>query len=569
MRFLIAAVLFITSITFLLLGLAQKTIWAPPTSFSVNFETENESPYVLVEPEQLGFFPGSPEIQVFGDERVFIGYGQPNDVSSFIGEANHLIVSPNKDASDLVLTSYLGSQDYASPVGSDLWQEERVGDNNVALSIPEAANLSVLIASDGVNPVPSRIRITWPIETSTFLSDATIITGAGLLLLALIVNLLAIKQMRTNRGPRRKLPKAPQGPKYRPKRKPSTIPRHGRRSARLKNIIAAPITLSLVFGLSACSTELTPVASPSPSSTEAVVETLPAVVTQDQLSKILKDVVSTIAEADATGDIKLLATRMAGPALRFRESHYLLMSKSEDIGPPSTIIGKPISVSLPSSSNTWPRSIMVVTAAASAEDLPQMLVLQQDSPRDKYKLWFNIPLLPGAEIPALPAPEIGAIPVEPDSLFLKLSPNLLATSFGDVIDNGELSESYSLFNLVGDEFYNQVSTSQAEQLANLKRAKITFSHSLGDPNVISLSTTDSGALVAVLMHDNYVIKPTKAGSAVTVTGNEQLLLGVEGSTRGVRTLYGDMLLFYVPAGTSDERIVLLGATQALLSVRSL
>jgi hypothetical protein len=198
-----------------------------------------------------------------------------------------------------------------------------------------------------------------------------------------------------------------------------------------------------------------------------------------------------------------------------------------------------------------------------------MLVLQQDSPRDKYKLWFNIPLLPGAEIPALPAPEIGAIPVEPDSLFLKLSPNLLATSFGDVIDNGELSESYSLFNLVGDEFYNQVSTSQAEQLANLKRAKITFSHSLGDPNVISLSTTDSGALVAVLMHDNYVIKPTKAGSAVTVTGNEQLLLGVEGSTRGVRTLYGDMLLFYVPAGTSDERIVLLGATQALLSVRSL
>ena len=104
-------------------------------------------------------------------------------------------------------------------------------------------------------------------------------------------------------------------------------------------------------------------------------------------------------------------------------------------------------------------------------------------------------------------------------------------------------------------------------------AKITFDHKLGDPMVISLATTDagsgSGALVAVYMIDSYVIKPTKAGSAVKVSGNEKLMLGSTGSATGVKSMYGNMLLFYVPAVADEGRIRLLGATQGLLSVRSL
>jgi hypothetical protein len=141
--------------------------------------------------------------------------------------------------------------------------------------------------------------------------------------------------------------------------------------------------------------------------------------------------------------------------------------------------------------------------------------------------------------------------------------------FGDVIDKGPLSEYATLFNLEGDEFYDQISSSQREQIRKLKRAEITFSHSLGDPNVISLSTSDSGALVAVLMQDNYLIKPTRDNAVVTVSGIEELLLGVEGSEKGVRTAYGDMLLFFVPASTSDGKITLLGATQSILSIRAL
>jgi hypothetical protein len=152
---------------------------------------------------------------------------------------------------------------------------------------------------------------------------------------------------------------------------------------------------------------------------------------------------------------------------------------------------------------------------------------------------------------------------------LKISPNQLPTAFGDVIDNGPTSLFYTLFDLAEDEYYNQISTSQKDQIEKLRRAEITFTHELGNENIISLSTSDSGALVAVMMTDNYLIRPTRENAAVTVSGNEKLLLGAEGSAKGVRTQYAGMLLFYVPAATAEGKITLLGATQSLLSIRGL
>jgi hypothetical protein len=312
-----------------------------------------------------------------------------------------------------------------------------------------------------------------------------------------------------------------------------------------------------------------PTPTPSASETEAAVETIPPVVNITQVRKILRELQQVVAEADQSGDSSLLEARVAGPALLFRQAHYLLMTKSPEIQPLPPISGSAISITLPASSNSWPRSFMIVTEGDGSGELPQMLVMQQDSPRESYKLWYNIPLLPGSEVPEVAAPEIGAIPVERDSLFLKVSPNQLPDTFGDVIDNGELSQFYNLFDLAEDEYYNQISTSQKEQIEKLRRAEITFSHSLGNESVISLSTSDSGALVAVMMTDSYLIRPTRENAAVTVSGNEQLLLGAEGSAKGVRTQYGGMLLFYVPAATSDGKITLLGATQSLLSIRGL
>jgi hypothetical protein len=570
MRFLLAALLFILAISLLLLGLAQRTIWAPPNSFSVNLAVSGNQPYVLIPAEELALMPGDAKVSATADADVFLALGRENDVLAWIGQAGHFQTETSDDGTALGIREVVGTADFAKPKGSDLWINETVASGFGEITVPADGNYAVLVATDGFEPAPSRVRISWPIVNSTVVSDIFLSVGFGFLVAAIVMNLLALRKMLINRGPRRKVPKAPQGPKYRPRKPSLDVPKRGRRSARAK-IALAPVGLALAISLTGCSAAPAPVPVPTPteSATEAAVDVIPPVVTIAQVRKILRELQEVVAEADQSGEAELLEPRVAGPALLFRQAHYLLMTKSPEIQPLPPISGSAISISLPASTNSWPRSFMIVTEGEGEGELPQMLVLQQDSPRDSYKLWYNIPLLPGSEIPEVPSPEIGAIPVEKDSLFLKLSPNQLPDAFGDVIDKGEASEFYNLFNLEGDEYYEQISTSQREQSERLRRAEISFSHSLGDDNVISLSTSDSGALVAVMMTDNYVIRPTRANAAVTVSGNEQLLLGAEGSAEGVRTQYGGMLLFYVPASGAEGKITLLGATQSLLSIRGL
>lgn len=570
MRFLLAALLFILAISLLLLGLAQRTIWAPPDNFSVNLSVSGNQPFLVLPAEELSLMPGDPVVAASGEGKVFVAFGQEADVLAWVGQTSHSEAVTSDDGTAIGVRDVVGTGDLADPSGSDLWIGQSEGEGSAELAVVSGANNAVLIASDGFEPAPTRVRIAWPIENSTVVSDIFLGVGLGFLVAAILLNLLALRKMLINRGPRRKLPKAPQGPRYRPRKSNFDVPKRGRRAARSK-IALVPVGIALTFAVSGCSVAPAPVVSPTPSETasESAVETIPPVVNITQVRKILRELQEVVAEADQSGDSSLLEARVAGPALLFRQAHYLLMTKSPEIQPLPPISGSAISITLPASTNIWPRSFMIVTEGDGAGELPQMLVMQQASPRDSYKLWYNIPLLPGSEVPEVAAPEVGAIPVATDSLFLKLPPNQLPTAFGDVIDNGEASQFYNLFDLTEDEYYKQISTSQKEQIEKLRRAEITFTHELGDENVISLSTSDSGALVAVMMTDNYLIRPTRQNAAVTVSGNEKLLLGAEGSAKGVRTQYAGMLLFYVPAATDKGKITLLGATQSLLSIRGL
>jgi hypothetical protein len=321
-----------------------------------------------------------------------------------------------------------------------------------------------------------------------------------------------------------------------------------------------------VLALGGCQSVPIPEASPTPSEspTVSIVDEIQPALNEQQVSRILADIQKVVADSDASGETSLLQTRVEGPAFLFREVNYLLRSKSPDVLPLPPISTSVVSITMISKTEEWPRSLLVITEAG--DDLPQALVIQQLSPREQYKLLYNMALLPGVEFPDVAAANQGAIPVDVDSLFLKISPINLAPAYGNLIDNGPSSEFFPLFDLSTDKFYEQIAQTQKDQTANLEDATTAFSHALGDANVVSLTTSDSGAIVALMMVDTWEIKPSIRNSAVTVSGDELLLLGVEGSTRGISTRYGNMLLFYVPLDSSEQRIRLLGATQSLLSI---
>ena len=568
MRFLIAATLFIVSISFLLLGLAQRTIWAPPAVFAVNLVGPGAQPYLVIPAEALAMMPGDATISTSGSGQVFLATGRDVDVLAWVATTSHSIVESSVEDQSLKVIPKPGTSDFISPVGSDLWLSEFSAESAGQLVVPEGQDLSVLVASDGLTPAPERVRVSWPTENSTTVSDIFLSVGLGLLVIAIFFNVLALRKMIRNRGPRRKVPKAPQGPRYKPKNRGYDLPRRGRRAASNK-IALVPVSVGLVLALSGCQVTQAPQATPTPSesATVSIVDEIEPALNEEQVTRILADIQSVVADADASGETGLLQTRVEGPALLFREANYLLRSKSPDVSPLPPISTSVVSITIISKTEDWPRALMVVTQ--EGDELPQTLVIQQLSPREPYKLIYNMALLPGVEFPDVAAANDGAIPVEVDSLFLKISPLNLAPAYGDLIDNGPSSEFFSQFDLATDKFYEQISQTQADQAENLDEATTIFSHELADANVVSLTTSDSGAIVALMMVDTWEIKPNSRTSAVTVSGDEQLLLGAEGSRSGVSTRYGNMLLFYVPLASSDQKIRLLGATQSLLSIEVL
>jgi hypothetical protein len=106
---------------------------------------------------------------------------------------------------------------------------------------------------------------------------------------------------------------------------------------------------------------------------------------------------------------------------------------------------------------------------------------------------------------------------------------------------------------------------QKNLVDTLSNANLEFKHNLGDERISLLATADGGALAAIHMVDTYTIIPKRPGDAVAVTGDEALLLGIRGSATGIETRYGAMLLFYIPASGSEQKVRLLGATQQLLT----
>jgi hypothetical protein len=198
----------------------------------------------------------------------------------------------------------------------------------------------------------------------------------------------------------------------------------------------------------------------------------------------------------------------------------------------------------------------------------QLLVLQQKTPRDQYKLFHYIDLLPGSNFPEVAAETVGANAIKVDNRFLFASPLLLPDLVGELLNDGPEAPASELLN-PDNEYIRDVSAVQRGLAETLTNATLTFDHTLGDFSLVMLATADGGALAAIFMIDTYTIIPNEPGDAVAITGDEAALLGSSGSASGIETRYGSMLLFHIPAAGSDNLITLLGATQQLMTAVAL
>jgi len=574
MRFVIATVLLISSMVTFVVGLAIKGPFEAAAESRLTYKIESPDSYVLIPHETLTKFEGDVSVEASGIKNIFYADAREQDIQYWIGTSNFLRLGVNPANQKPVALPIRAEGTNASPVDSDLWRNQLVVKTSLLTKVAMFEDTGVLLAGDGFNRGPQNINIIWKTDQPINWPLVLFGLGAAFLMASLIVNYLGFRNIRKLRGPRRRIPKAPTGPKYR-RRIRADVPKRGRRaSGRTRSKLAIlPVGILTVSLLNGCA------------NTQAVenaevttqFEKVGVVVTDSQLQRIVGDLATKVKAADTDKDWKALAIRAAGPVLEIRKVRYLLQSKSKKIKALPDIVANPVTVSLPmqlpEEETAWqPRTIMLVTKSEETTQGPQLMVLQQQTPRENYKLWYLIDLLPGNTFPEVAAQDAGALTVESDNAFLATKLDTLPYKYGNVLNKGTSSTFAREFDLKADKFFEARNADQNAQKEDLKKVKatISFQHALGDKNISGMLTLKSGGLIAVAMTDTSIIKPTVRGSAVSVTQAEQkILLNAPGSATGLSIKYENMLLFYVPIAGSNQRIKLLGASQGILSVKAL
>jgi hypothetical protein len=590
LRFIAAIVSFIIAFMMIAYGIAQRTILSGPDDITASTRVTADAPVMVIDGKALSAMPNRQKIEIGGATPVFAAYGRTSDVLAWVGNARY-----NKigfDAERTALTSKLvrgAESEVPDPSTSDLWLGQYRSDGALAFTANIPAGVSLLVVSDGTKPAPSAVSVSWPVDNRTPWSGPLIAGGALLLAIGLGLYLWALIAMRRSKGPRRKPPKPPKTqrmPKLpRPQNYKRTAPRvvvaaKGRRAiGRMIAVVPAILVATLVT--SGCSPDLWPTpgdigqqsASPSESATTLKAAELdPPVLVASQVEDIMASVSAVAKKADAEGDAKLLATRFAGPALALRTANYKIRKVDHTYDAPTPIPARPIALTLPQQSNTWPRTVLTVMQEPANPDVkPVALMLTQESPRANYLVQYAIKLEARAVLPKVAPANVGAVRLQEDVPLLTMHPNQLALAFGDIIATGDKSKYVDQFNLESDPLLKQIGVDSRNALKKKlpKSAKMTYTNLQGPAESIALATSASGAIVAVYLEENLVVKPVERGASVNAEGAVKSLSKVTSTTKGTSAVYGDQLLFSVPAVGSGEKIELLGWDTGLVAAKEL
>ena len=304
----------------------------------------------------------------------------------------------------------------------------------------------------------------------------------------------------------------------------------------------------------------------SPELQQPVLPAAPAVpppaTTLDQSQRVLQDVGSVLAAADAALAPAELAPRVTGPALAARTAEYAVATATANTQPVTTLPVEPQTIVVPSTTE-WPRTQVVVTEQPDDLTSPRLLVLRQESPRAPYMLWAWARLLPGAQTPPTANPEIGSAPLPADATGLVATPADVVAQYADVLTNGDASPSAASF-ATPDPYRERIATERArfQQIASDASGSYTETFAAVPDQVVAHQTADGGALVVAGMTASSNL--TISGASLTVPAEFAAVSG--GSLPANAVLrnslavgYTDVVAFYVPPAEAAAPIQVLGA----------
>lgn len=564
-----AALLVLLGLLTMLAGIGQLTFWAPAETVTASTPGDTKaSPLTVIDQELIARHDGPVKIKIQGEGNFIVATGRPGDVDAWVGNTAHTTVKGvSEDQKSLEVESADGEPTAPSPVGSDLWvnTEDASGELDYTWNPPAEGEWSLLVASDGTQPAPSSISMTFPNNATTPWAVPLIVLGIIIILVGAALPFVA-KAISNRRhdddthgggeGQTTALPVTPADDAA--KRRGA-----GAEGSTLRISAVAAATVAVLVGGTAVAAHATTTPSPSASASAGDDAARP-VMLESQLQRILEQVASTVDAADAAKDAAKLAPRVDKMELEVRTQNYKIRSAVSAYEARMPVRATKLQSSVISTKTDWPRTVFALTQG-DGNVVPQVLTLVQLSPRENYKLWGTAPLQPGTNFPSFPVPRDGTAPVSADDKTgLAYSGNEALGILGEMLTTPDSPNRSKLADGQSSPYIAGALTYQADTVKNGTSANFKFSHTPVNNQTVVLRTADGGALVVGRLNFAFEGTPKAAGDKLILEDDSAVFAGGKETTTGMVLNFAESVAIYIPPAGSSDPMKLVAATRGLV-----
>lgn len=561
LRFKTAVALVLLGLLTLLAGIGQKTIWAPSETFTASAPSDAaKAPLTVIDQKLRTQQGGTVKINVKGDGNFLLAVGRPDDIAAWVGQTAHNTVSgisAKKDA--LVVEHADGDATAPNPAGSDLWvsTEGASGELQYSWTPPADGEWSLLLATDGTQPAPSSISMTFPNDTSTPWAVPLMVIG-GLLILAGIALAIFSARKRDGEGNGRGSSRVAQ------RARAKTEAKSGRRLGMVSGSMAtAAVTAAVMAGTGlAANAATTPAPAPTTEPAAAPAQPASPVLLDAQFRRILEQVSSATDAGDGAKDAAKLAERVGGTELEVRTQNYKIRSKVGTYEARMPVRSTKLLTTVVTSDRSWPRSVLAVTQG-DGNVVPQLLTLVQHSARENYKLTETTPLQPGTTFPAIDRNSTATLAANNKDGLLYSGEEALA-GLADRLSNPGSGFKDKLVEGASSPYIADTLSYQAEVVASGANGNFSFTHKVVPESTVVFRTADGGALVMGRINFGFDGTPKASGDKLTIGDDAAALAGGKETTTGMVLNFAESMAVYVPASGSTDPMKLVAATRGLV-----
>ncbi|MDZ5078626.1 hypothetical protein [Nesterenkonia sp. HG001] len=288
-----------------------------------------------------------------------------------------------------------------------------------------------------------------------------------------------------------------------------------------------------------------------------------SVLLESQLQHILEDIVEVVEAGDEDQDAEVLEERVDGNALEVRELTYRNQEISDAAGP-EPIGSAPLAAAV-TSSTEFPRQAVVITRHEESE-IPQVLVIEQDSPRENYRLTQAVMMMPGTEFPAIAAEEGGIVPVDPEAEVARFAPDYAMIRTAVFLNNREY---YFGAHVEDNPYIEDLQSYQEEVREAAADVEISYTRPLVEGSTTALRLPDGSVLAVGSFDSTMQLRPLELGDQI-IFEDETLaeLAGTQTTTADADVINRESMILHIPAEDEDQ-VVLLGVHDIVSDVNIL